>query len=188
MSITAELRQYTKHYSVAGSKKDTMLSSIADRIDAEHESKISRAAQLLADAEKDRDFNYANWQDCKQKVLQHDITMDELDAEIERLKDGLARCIALPVDADGEYIHIGDVMETVGGKRFEVRFLTLTESEWTVNSEGWFTERLRHHHAPTVEDVLEELLREYDRDDSELTNGEIIERFAAKLRLAGDAE
>ena len=96
--------------------------------------------------------------------------------------------VELPKDADGEYIHIGDVMEIEGHIRFEVRFLTLTESEWTVNSEGWFPERLRHHHAPTVEDVLEELLREYDRDDSELTNGEIIERFAAKLRLAGDAE
>ena len=96
--------------------------------------------------------------------------------------------VELPKDADGEYIHIGDVMEIEGRIRFEVRFLTLTESEWTANSEGWFTEKLRHHHAPTVEDVLEELLREYDRDDSELTNGEIIERFAARLRLAGDAE
>ena len=35
MSITDELREYTKHYSVAGSTKDKLLTAIADRIDAE---------------------------------------------------------------------------------------------------------------------------------------------------------
>lgn len=42
---------------------------------------------------------------------------------------------------------------------------------------------IRHHKHPTVEDVLAELLCEYDRDDFELT--ELIERFAAKLQLRG---
>ena len=75
MSITAELRQYTKHYSVAGSKKDTMLSSIADRIDAEHE----RAEQDLIEANN----------------------------QLEQL----CECsIEMPVDADGEVIHVGDTL------------------------------------------------------------------------------
>ena len=100
--------------------------------------------------------------------------------------------VKLPKDADGEYIRIGDVMEWPDGKTFEVvgigdGVLFYAEDEdgpadWT----GATTKR--HHHVPTVEDVLEELLREYERDDSELTTGEIIERFAAKLRLAGDVE
>ena len=49
MSITDELREYTKHYSVGGSKKDTMLSSIADRIDVEYQKAI-RELNNLADA------------------------------------------------------------------------------------------------------------------------------------------
>lgn len=46
----------------------------------------------------------------------------------------------------------------------------------------------RHYHEPTVEDVLREFVSEFNRDDTELCDEEIIERFAAKLRLAGDAE
>ena len=101
----------------------------------------------------------------------------------ELAEHGWAR---LPRDADGKYIRIGDVMETESGKRFEVRFFTLTESEWTVNSEGWFTEKLRHHHAPTVEDVLSEMLDAVD--DDRYGQDRIIAEYAAKLRLAGDAE
>ena len=37
---------------------------------------------------------------------------------------------------------------------------------------------------PTVEDVLTEFVTEFNRDDSELCDGEIIERFAKRLRLA----
>ena len=35
MSITDELREYVRHYSVAGSSKDKTLTAIADRIEAE---------------------------------------------------------------------------------------------------------------------------------------------------------
>ena len=94
----------------------------------------------------------------------------------------------LPKDADGVPIRVGDEVEFFNGNHDYVRLLALRESGWSVNSLEWNPASLRHHHEPTVEDVLEELLREYDRDDSELTNGEIIERFAAKLRLAGEAE
>ena len=46
----------------------------------------------------------------------------------------------------------------------------------------------RHYHTPTVEDVLREFVDEFNRDDTELCDGEIIERFAAKLRLAGEGD
>lgn len=42
---------------------------------------LSRAARLLADAERDRDENYHLWMDCKQKVLQSNITVGELEEE-----------------------------------------------------------------------------------------------------------
>ena len=45
---------------------------------------------------------------------------------------------------------------------------------------------LRHYHTPTVEDVLCELLDKVD--DDRAGQAEIIAEYAAKLRLAGDAE
>ena len=43
---------------------------------------------------------------------------------------------------------------------------------------------LHHHHEPTVEDVLREFVTEFNRDDTELCDDEIIERFAKRLQLA----
>lgn len=40
MSITDELREYVRHYSVAGSSKDKTLTAIADRIDIAHKHAI----------------------------------------------------------------------------------------------------------------------------------------------------
>lgn len=67
--------------------------------------------------------------------------------------------VELPKDADGEYIHIGDVMEwcdsgetlTVEGIGSDVLFYIDGENaEWTA------ARNKRHHHEPTVEDVLRE--------------------------------
>ena len=215
MSITDELRGFARTFDhvwfksdgtaifttgipIDADRGDKYMFRIADRIDAEHESEISRAAQLLADAEKDRDFNYANWQDCKQRVLQHNITMNELSAEIERLKDELAHRIELLRDADGEPIHIGDVMEwvpyddtyrpvirTVSGVGDDVFFAWSDEK---CNYAQYDAQAYRHHKQPTVEDVLREFVDEFNRDDTELCDEEIIERFAAKLRLAESEE
>lgn len=74
---------------------------------------------------------------------------DRIDAEM----------VELPKDADGEYIHIGDVMEwcdsgetlTVEGIGSDVLFYIDGENaEWTA------ARNKRHHHEPTVEDVLRE--------------------------------
>jgi len=74
---------------------------------------------------------------------------DHIDAEM----------VELPKDADGEYIHIGDVMEwcdsgetlTVEGIGSDVLFYIDGENaEWTA------ARNKRHHHEPTVEDVLRE--------------------------------
>ena len=125
---------------------------------------------------------------------------DRIDAEhqkaIRELNNLAAACVLLPVDADGEVIHVGDAMER-GDAHGRVIALMLSNYpkkwggglHWGVQLEGEQAPTaldltFHHYHAPTVEDVLEELLREYDRDDSELTNGEIIEMFAKRLTLA----
>jgi hypothetical protein len=47
--------------------------------------------------------------------------------------------------------------------------------------------KMRHHREPTVEDVLREFVDALDIDRCEDFNATIAE-YAAKLRLAGDAE
>lgn len=132
--------------------------------------------------------------------------IDSIEEEVEGMRDFCERLddaatkredvtlwgvdyMPCPLDADGEPIHVGDVMENivcpsvhreVTGVGVEC-FYGWDEGNGRYSQFG--ANCYRHHHTPTVEDVLEELLREYDRDDSELTNGEIIERFAAKLQL-----
>ena len=166
--ITAELRKYALGWDERNRVRRE-LTAIADRIDAEHER--VRAESII------------------------DMT-DESMAE--------HGWIRLPKDADGEPIHMGDLVTVPWkDKVYEVAGFScskqLCSDIRTIWIDVYSPEKkhniplcgagsCRHYHAPTVEDVLEELLREYDRDDSELTNGEIIERFAAKLRLAGDAE
>lgn len=67
------------------------IDSVHATLKAEHEKAMIRAGQLLDGAEKERDYNYANWQECKQKVLQGNITFDELERENESLKAELDR-------------------------------------------------------------------------------------------------
>ena len=99
----------------------------------------------------------------------------------------------LPVDADGEAIHVGDVMEERSGHTFEVASIMvfggsgnqLVFSDARNFSSFREPHDLRHHHAPTVEDVLREFA-----DAMSATNPldvpTRIAEYAAKLRLAGD--
>ena len=110
--------------------------------------------------------------------------------------------VKLPVDADGEVIHIGDVVENLREDLEPRLHHTFTvygiqyrayEQECSLTQDGYPTilyraSEVRRHHPPTVEDVLREFVTEFNRDDSELCDGEIIERFAKRLRLAGDDE
>jgi len=188
MSITDELR-----FNIEGAEQlygceCKHLLAIADRIDAEHEKAMSRAGQLLADAEKDRDYNYANWQECKQKVLQHNITMDELSTEIERLEDELAHRIELPKDADNVPWNPGDGDED-GNVVIELR---LTSDGWFVITDGewpYRPESKRHYHAQTVEDVLREFANEVYADaDNEIRDRDFLcAKYAKRLTLAEES-
>ena len=116
----------------------------------------------------------------------------------ELLEHGIVR---LPKDADGVTIRVGDVMEwcdsgetlTVEGIGRDVLFYIDGENaEWTA------ARNKRHHHAPTVEDVLREFADEMnqnlgmytgeaiDADEWRDADAKTVEKFAAKLRLADD--
>ena len=146
----------------AGGMGGDSLRHIADRIDAEHESACAEA--------------YGNG---VQSVALPDLTA----------------YVKVPVDAEGKPIRIGDVMEwcdsgetlTVEGIGGDVLFYIDGENaEWTA------ARNKRHHHAPTVEDVLTEFAEKIT--DSQIpgmhpTYEEAIAEYAAKLRLSGgDAE
>lgn len=109
------------------------------------------------------------------------------------------RYVELPKDADGEYIHVGDVMEwvrygddnptivrTVIGVGYEVFFAWSDELGRYAQYEAC---AYRHHHTPTVEDVL----REFALACEDAGNaGPEVERLAAeyakRLTLAEEEE
>ena len=164
MSITYELRKWAKG-STLSSWTTEHLTAIADRIDAEHE---SVRAESIADMTDER-------------MAEH----------------GWAR---LPVDADGVPIHIGDVMDFSKN----VTNLVVLGVGCCDNGDSdagvfvrqkedyvWYNASfLRHHHQPTVEDVLREFAIRAIRD-SECGMGDLDEtcaEYASKLRLAEEVD
>ena len=115
---------------------------------------------------------------------------DRIDAEM----------VELPRDRDGVPIHVGDVMESNGANSlfgqasFEVRAMRYDEGGWEVYDrlgDRYMPSLLRHHHAPTVEDVLREFTDEvWNRCCEGATASDsgidgLVAEYADKLRLAG---
>jgi len=185
MSITDELREAAAELEVRYTHNDHDFTdlfyphpsrreflAIADRIDAEHEAACAEA--------------YGNG------VMSVPIALDE------------SQWVKLPVDADGVPFRIGDKVDsdhyedgTVIGIQYGLAANGAIRELVAVRPHGWDTatwhdpEEYAHHHAPTVEDVL----REFGKGWHEQMSGpetfdiaDYVERYAAKLRLAGDAE
>lgn len=183
-SITDELREYAKRWPRTDYIHRDML-AIADRIDAEHNKALMEIRNRAIDQGFDEGFASADdW------MAQHEDAMAEHG------------WIRLPKDADGEVIHAGDEMEWLNGlKRGRVTAIGVGEREgwvWVLMdgknvSTGNPASDLRHHHAPTVEDVLTELTDEvWNRycvggtaSDSGIS--ELVAEYAAKLRLREEA-
>lgn len=95
--------------------------------------------------------------------------------------------VKLPVDADGELIHIGDVL-TDGEYKFEVYELTMYGGgSWSIyneNGHAWAACDVTHCHTPTVEDLLKEFFSRYATTKSKEEDEAIISEYATKLRLA----
>ena len=100
--------------------------------------------------------------------------------------------VKLPVDADGEVIHIGDRVEN--NERVVRIVLTDGSCEPSVYVEmlpnvlhEYFCNEISHYHEPTVEDVLREFFSRYVRyvkTNPKEEDDAIIAEYAAKLRLA----
>ena len=187
--ITGELRKWAEGDTLrAGmslrTARDQVL-AIADRIDAEHEAKVSY------------------WQSSSYKDG-YDEGFASADDWLGQHEDAMAEhgWIRLPLDANGEVVRIGDVMVMAShpfGCEDKPLVVDRMELSRGMHGEVWClaldTDRscwtqaavLRHYHKPTVEDVLREFAQRWD-DPTHYAKGELVEQYAAKLRLAGDAE
>lgn len=108
---------------------------------------------------------------------------DEIQAEIAE------RYMELPVDADGVPIHVGDAIEYPNGRRDVVRFITLGDSEPTLNECGWMTSRCYYVKPRTIEDVLRDCCNEWNEHCGDDWESGVYAKYAAELReLMGGAE
>ena len=173
MSITNELREWASVE--VPYKYGHQLTAIADRIDAEHEAKVSY------------------WQGASYKDG-YDEGFASADDWLGQHEDAMAEhgWIRLPLDADGVPIHVGDVVEYADNptELFTASYIELEKNGWWVfgGVMGRRPDNYRHHHEPTVEDVLRELLDEAEHFHSLEEERDAISEYAKRLTLAGDAE
>lgn len=135
--------------------------------------------------------------------LEHDVEMWRDRAEDMRMErdDALkehhewapeSRCMMLPKDANDVPIHIGDLMvyadstddpfEVIGIGNGTLYYVDDNGIQWTL------ADTKRHYHAPTVEDVLREFALAVCKDDALTIRKGVVEEFAKRLTLVGDAE
>ena len=177
MSITDELRKYADRLSDEAARKSEHgfspvamgLERIADRIDAEHEAKVSYWQSASYKDGFDEGFASADdW------LAQHEDAMAE---------HGWVRG---PLDADGKMWRSGDMSDSNWGV---IEGIAYEDGRWLISghdtSAPWVpADSIRHYHEPTVEDVL----REFAYGLGVPVADSYIAASAAKLRLAGDAE
>ena len=163
-SITDELREWTRTHTVNCSDNRIALVVIADRIDEEHERELRETGEDI-------------------------------------VRDVKREWVKLPVDADGEVWHVGDF---VVGEVNPRNPKAIERMIWYGPDSGWQLEtdtiiypcpdRPRHHHATTIEDVLREFAERYLDYEGVPSAGRrgigeaLMDEYAARLRLAGDAE
>lgn len=164
MSITDELRKEARGFGrhAYTAPQADCLTAIADRIDERHR------------------------EECEERYA----------AGVESVPIALdkSQWVKLPVDDDGVPIRIGDTMEWFDGSTAEVIgigdgvFFYVEDGE---DCADWTVASTKRHHVTTVENVLREFAEKII--DSQIpsmhpTYEEAIAEYAAKLRLAGDAE
>lgn len=167
-------------------------SNACDAIDAVH-SNLERENDRLR---QERDMRAAMAEEAYNRG--YDEGFASADDWLGQHEDAMAEhgWVKLPVDSDGVPVCVGDVMEgeKIGGgycEPFEVIGYIMSNGELEPMDEHKCPRKhkyLRHHHAPTVEDVLLELLDEAEHFHSLEEEREAIAEYAAKLRLAGDVE
>lgn len=171
MSITDELRAWAKEHLSRSS-----ILAIADRIDAEHQKAEDEWKA------KNGDTWLKGYAACHEELMEgHPVIAADLE------KDGWVK---LPVDADGEPIHIGDVMDNIvcPSVHREVTGVGVECFYGWDNCSGRYSQfdvnRYRHHHEPTVEDVLTKFGIDWEYEDNCDDRAALLAEYAAKLRLA----
>ena len=108
---------------------------------------------------------------------------------IDGIEREVADMVPLPVDADGVPIHVGDWI--TGDWDAKAKVVAITSEDvywWEPDGCHWcHAHEVRHHHAPTVEDVLDEFANAVlgcGVTEDEVQR--VISEYAAKLRLVGD--
>jgi len=179
MSITDELREEARGFGryVYTTPQADCLTAIADRIDEAHEAKVSYWQGASYKDGYDEGFASADdW------LAQHEDAMAE---------HGWVRG---PLDADNKMWSRGDMSDSNWGV---IEGIAYEDGRWFVRghdtSAPWVpADSIRHYHAPTVEDVLRDfgvdIAHALDADPDATVPEAIIAKYAAKLRLAGDAE
>lgn len=128
----------------------------------------------------------------------------ELDGIAERIEQEVSeRFMELPKDADGVPIHAGDVL-TDGKHTYTVTSVTFDSfavtvcghsetslNSWPIDQPG----KMRHHHEPTVEDVLRDMHAKLDEvtalyvgeaidsDERDSDEARIFAEYAQRLQL-----
>ena len=176
MSITNELRKVAAKTECANGRCEKLyrgdLDHIADRIDAEAKDNelFRREAEPFCDRLREAAAERA------------DVTLFGVDY------------VALPLDADGESIRVGERVQLIGNDPSTVSHMNLADDGWRVyvkydgglgtgNGEPKY---IRHYHKPTVEDVLREFGDWYAHTKGGCDEDGIVAEYAAKLRLAGE--
>ena len=115
---------------------------------------------------------------------------DRIDAEHERQLEVLyrdmsdAEYVKLPKDADGEYIHVGDLMAYEDNTK-PMEVVALVPPAVFLTEEGpRYADMCRHYHATTVEDVLREFALTVCKDDALTIRKGVVEEYAKRLTLA----
>ena len=162
VSITDELREYAWQHMTNNQE----IRAIADRIDAEH--------KMACDDAWDNGYE-ADYLGIEKWLTEHPQVMEHHG------------WIRLPKDADGEYIHIGDVMAYADNTKPMAVTALVPPAVFLTENGPRYADMCRHYHAPTVEDVLREFGIDWEHESDCEDRAALLAEYAAKLRLREDA-
>ena len=137
-----------------------------------------------------RSYAHQRLFDGSEKYDQHLLYLADM------IEEEMANYVELPKDADGEYIHIGDVMEgeKIGGgygEPFEVVGYVMSNGELEPMDEHRNPRKRkysRHHHEPTVEEVMVDFAIDWECAQDGEDKTAVLKEYAKRLKLAGEVD
>ena len=183
--LAAECKTQRNNFDQATSAREHWKSLYEQALEHTHD--LERDYEVACHVNEKQEREYLEWYN---KACHMQKEIDDLKEHHEWAPE--SHYMMLPKDSDGVPVRIGDVMEWPDTTTAEVVGVgngTFFYVEVGENVVEWARTCDKIHHVQeSVEDTLREFVNEFNRDDMELCDEEIIEYFAAKLRLADDAE